>query len=740
MRRFRLSPLQLRYLNWTGIAIAFVLAGSVILAIEALFPSGNKVQLAVNDIASEDILAPYDLTYQSAVLLEERRKSARLNAGQRYIDLDNVRERQNATMNAILVYIDLVRDTPYYRSSEDQIIDLSAITELQNITESHWSSILDSNDDDWDTMANEMRLLLDRTIGGRIITDTDVETAQNNLDDHIRGSFSPAQDNIIIAIVGQLIVPTEAIDIETTRIAQDNAAAAITPEDATVTYAAGEPIVFPRDIVSAEQIEALNKYGLLHEDERVAERLFGGILAMLLVCSVSTAYLIRFNADLLDEYAFLAMLALIFIEFLTLAQLFESNADFFPTAALLFPAAALALLFTSLVGAQFAAIGMASLTILAALMANENAGIEFAILIAVGGFAAILTLGSRERTTDYFYSAVIIGLVNSTTYAAILLLTDDSPGIVQLVGGVALALLGGIFSAGIAFVQLGVISTVMNLPTSLRLIDLMRPDQPAIKQLLREAPGTFQHSLQVANLSELAAERIGLNTTVVRVAAMYHDIGKTLNPHFFVENQKGFNPHDTVDDPLRSAKILISHVTEGDRMARRYRLPRRIRDFIREHHGTSKPYFYYKAVELAGGDASNVDPEPYTYPGPVPQSKETAILKLADSIESAARSIKPSNREEVTNVVDMIFQRELKDNQLDESHLTLNDLKEIREVFIDTLEGIYHTRIQYPGQQKASELSEPQETKALSEGQTKDDKKDNQNTISAEAEKESVIS
>jgi putative nucleotidyltransferase with HDIG domain len=248
----------------------------------------------------------------------------------------------------------------------------------------------------------------------------------------------------------------------------------------------------------------------------------------------------------------------------------------------------------------------------------------------------------------------------------------------------------------------------MNLTTSLKLVELMQPNQPLLQRLLREAPGTYQHSLQVANLAELATERIGGNATLVRVAAMYHDVGKMLNPHFFVENQAdGFNPHDMLDDPLQSARLIIAHVTEGDRMARRYRLPQRIREFIREHHGTTKPiFFYHKAIERAGGDTAQVDVGDFTYPGPRPQSKETAILMLADGTESAARAIRPRTEAEVGEVIHMIFERALQEEQLDECSLTLKDLKTIQQSFIETLQGVYHPRIAYPiAQPKKAALS-----------------------------------
>ena len=712
MKRLRLSSDQVQYLSWAGIALLFIVLGTIILSFETLFPTSDSIQLAIGDVAQEDIFAPYDITYQSDVLLAERRRAARESASVRYIDLPNVRDNQRMLMDAFLDYIDLVRENPY-TSQEEKVNDLMAI-EVLTISESRWRTIVAFEDSEWRAIATEARQLLDRTIERRIITDADVQRELTDLD--IRGSFSQSEDLIITAMVEDLIVPTEAVDEELTRIAQDNAAAAITADLATISLDANDPIVFRRDTVTAQQIEILQQYNLLYQRDRIEENIIGAAMAMMLVVVVGSLYLRRFYAPLLNDYVMLTMLAFLFIEFLFLARFFVSSASTLPSAALVFPSAALALLYMSLAGPHLATVGTLGLGLLIGLLIPDADAIEFAMIVTAGGFASILAMDNQERTSDYFSAALMITIANFLMYGAVIMVRDDTPTFVDLIAGLLLAAVGGVFAAGIAFVQLGIISTIMNLPTSIRLIDLMRPDQPALKQLLREAPGTFQHSLQVANLAELAAERIAANTTLVRVAAMYHDIGKTLNPYFFVENQKGFNPHDTINDPQRSAKILISHVTEGDRMARRYRLPRRIRDFIREHHGTSKPFFYYKALELAGGDESKVNAEDYTYPGPAPRSKETGILKLADSIESAARSIQPKDRAGVTEVVDMIFQKELQDNQLDNSTLTLNDLKEIREVFIDTLEGIYHTRIKYPGQDKAK-LAEG-EPKALEEGQT----------------------
>jgi putative nucleotidyltransferase with HDIG domain len=183
---------------------------------------------------------------------------------------------------------------------------------------------------------------------------------------------------------------------------------------------------------------------------------------------------------------------------------------------------------------------------------------------------------------------------------------------------------------------------------------------------------------------------------LVRVAALYHDIGKVINAPFFTENQvEGVNPHDVLNDPARSANIIISHVTDGDKIARQYRLPTRIRDFILEHHGTQVLYFYQQAVERAGDD-DVVDIEQFTYPGPRPQTKETAILMLADSSEAAVRSRKPTKKQDIADTVQQIFETKMRTGQLDESGLTLNDIKSIRKIFVDMLQAVFHPRISYP--------------------------------------------
>jgi hypothetical protein len=247
--------------------------------------------------------------------------------------------------------------------------------------------------------------------------------------------------------------------------------------------------------------------------------------------------------------------------------------------------------------------------------------------------------------------------------------------------------------------------------TPLQLIELTRPDHILLQRLLREAPGTYQHSLQVANLAEQAAECIGADTLLTRVGALYHDIGKMTNPTCFIENQmQGFaNPHEGLD-PETSAALIIRHVTDGLSLARQYRLPVRIRDFITEHHGTTLTRFQYTiAVNAAGGDAGQVNREHFRYPGPRPQSRETAILMLADACEARFRADRPKDEEALRKLIRDVLAERMSMGELNETKLTLSDLDQITESFVMTLRGIYHPRIQYPQQlpQPEGQVSAP---------------------------------
>jgi putative nucleotidyltransferase with HDIG domain len=231
---------------------------------------------------------------------------------------------------------------------------------------------------------------------------------------------------------------------------------------------------------------------------------------------------------------------------------------------------------------------------------------------------------------------------------------------------------------------------------------LAQPNQPLLRRLLTEAPGTYHHSIIVANLAERAAESIGADSLLVRVGAYYHDIGKMLRPGYFVENQiDGESPHTHLD-PETSARVIKTHVTDGLALARQHRLPAKVQAFIPEHHGTRMAMYFYAMATKVDPD---VPPEWFKYPGPIPQSRETAIVMLADSTEATVRANRDHSQESIERIIDQIIAERLQEGQLDDSGLTLGDLKRIRVAFMSVLRGVYHPRIEYPDPVKESSVA-----------------------------------
>ncbi|HLA43457.1 MAG TPA: HDIG domain-containing protein, partial [Aggregatilineales bacterium] len=389
---------------------------------------------------------------------------------------------------------------------------------------------------------------------------------------------------IIVAISEDLVEPNTFYNEETTIVRQNEAAASVPIQERS--FEQGQLIVRSGNIITELDQEALRQYGFLQSDGVEEQAVIGAFLAMAITTVMLGLYLDRFYPALLNDPQMLSLMAVLFLIFLGTINLFgEDGAD----QPYLYPSAALGLLLTTLFSPQLAIAATGFLAILVGITLPEDLSLQMAAYIMVGSIAGILNLRRLDRMNSYFFAGLVIGFANMIVVQAFALAIEDSPSLADVIVTSIIALGNGLFAAGIALVGLYVVTSLMNLPTSLKMLELMDSKQPLLQQLLREAPGTYQHSLQVANLAELAAEAIGANDQLIRVAAMYHDIGKMLNPYYFVENTaEGMTPHEDLNDPTKSAKVIIGHVIEGERMARRANLPQRIRDFILEHHGTTQ--------------------------------------------------------------------------------------------------------------------------------------------------------
>jgi cyclic-di-AMP phosphodiesterase PgpH len=332
---------------------------------------------------------------------------------------------------------------------------------------------------------------------------------------------------------------------------------------------------------------------------------------------------------------------------------------------------------------------------LATLMIGGEASMAVYVLIG-GTVAAFVSQRIKDRAV-LARAGAAVGGVNAVAVLALALWHGKITEGTVLLGQVGAAILGGLVAAALAGFLLPLLESLTGTVTDIRLLELSNPNLPLLKQLASEAPGTFQHSLAMANLAEAAAEAIGANPLLARVCCYYHDIGKLAKPIYFVENQRGENPHDNLT-PWMSALVVSNHVKQGLELARQYRLPEPIREAITTHHGTKLiRYFYSRAKEREDADHGAVQESEFRYPGPKPHSKEMGILLLADAAEAAGRTLQDPTPGKIQSMLDQLLKNVLEDGQLDECDLTLKDLEKIAAAFQWVLTNVFHQRIDYPG-------------------------------------------
>jgi putative nucleotidyltransferase with HDIG domain len=334
------------------------------------------------------------------------------------------------------------------------------------------------------------------------------------------------------------------------------------------------------------------------------------------------------------------------------------------------------------------------ISLIAGLMAPR--GLEFSIFAAISAAVAVYGIGEYRSRQTVTIAGGLIGIVSSLSALAVIAYTQQ-PFVLSTVSlSIGCSLAGGIMTAAATAVFMPISESIFGILTDVKLLELSNADLPALGQLALRAPGTNQHSHAVGQLAEEACRAIGANGLLARIGALYHDIGKTAAPEHFVENQSGKNPHDRLK-PVQSAKIIISHVTYGIKLAKELGLPQRIVDFIPQHHGTRTLHYFLKKAQTEARDSSEVSEMDFRYPGPKPQFKEAAVMMIADSCEAAARSLAEPTPENIRFIVTKIVDAIVADDQLDECDLTLRELTQIREAMIRSLVAIYHSRIDYPG-------------------------------------------
>lgn len=692
MIRFR--TLLVVILVVTGILQFFLMLGNI---------RGTTYDIQAFQLAPETIRAVK--TVEDTVKTEQERDNAENAVEPVYVFNDETAQNRSSLVTSIFDILLDVR-TEISASKEEVPIEtqvqqlqdkLKDITDSQsqlNFTENQLQSLLTANDASIATAKTFLVNLVETTLNAPIRTD-DVAQIRNEIESRVRQNDTLDENLVsVLAMIGRAaIVETEVLDEERTKELILQAREEVEP----TRILQGQIIVQEGELIDREVYRQLELLGLLnsHTSTKPVLGLF-----IFIILQMAFMYILfdRSKMDLEKKRKALFVTAIVYSISIILMKLLSLLSDQFDmTIAFLYPTA-LATMLVRLLANERAAILVTILTAASAgILFHEGYAavlqMDIALYIIFGGLSSVFFMRSMEKRSHLLKACGIVLVSNFLFIAFYLLMSQSNYDLLELlfyaIAGITSAVLSGALTMGL----LPFFESALGLLSTMRLIELSNPNHPLLKKLLTETPGTYHHSVMVANLAEAACEAIGADGLLARVACYYHDIGKTRRPAFFIENQmSGINPHDSLP-PERSAEIIISHTSDGAALLKKHKMPKEIVDIALQHHGTSTlKFFLHKAKD----EGKEVDEAAFSYPGPKPQTKEAAVINIADSVEAAVRSMKQPSMEKVQQLVHSIIQSRVQEHQFDECDVSLKELKKIEEVLCETLNGIFHSRIEYP--------------------------------------------
>jgi putative nucleotidyltransferase with HDIG domain len=649
----------------------------------------TETPLAVGDVAPYNILAPTTLTFESQILTARQQDAAAAAVPAVYSPVDtSIARQQLEQLRNALAYINNVR-ADEYASTEQKITDLSAL-EYAQLSHETIVAILSLSSSGWSGVSQEAISVLDQVMR-EPIRDDQVSFVNQKIPTLVSLSFPEDQSTIITELVQAFVVPNSLYDAQLTEAARQQARDSVLP--VTRSFRTNEIIVQSGKVITVTDFEALQQFGLTQPKNRWQDILSSVGLTIITVAIFVFYY--RRNAQLFSGNAGLrrlTLLVILFLLFLLIARVFIPGHAVIPY---VYPVMGYALTISALFSIELAIVTVIPLAYLIPYGLPEVQILTLYYLLA--SLFGVFVLRKAQRLTSFFWAGAAIA-ISGALVSIVFRITEPTADWIGMATLVLAAIINGIASASIALLFHYYLAPLLGKTTRLQLIELSRPDHPLQQLLLRNAPGTYQHSLQLANLVEQAADAIGADAMLTRVGALYHDIGKLLNPFFFIENQPqgNINPHNDLD-PETSASTIIKHVTDGLELGRKYHLPKQLLDFIAQHHGTTLTrYQYGRALERAGMNKDNVDINKFRYPGPRPSSREIALLMLADTCEARMRAERPKDEAGLQEMIKSAVKDKLELGELDDTQLTLKDLDVIINSFTSTLRGVYHPRIEYP--------------------------------------------
>ena len=674
-----------------AVARAILVGALLALALFAILAAPiipGQVSIRVGDVATEDIRAPRSVSFIS----ESQTGAAQQEAEDRVAPvydairpLADIRADQLRDFDRVANQVAAVLDRVAAGNLTPEELPGALESAVPSLNESQVTQIAGMSSPRWESVAAAGRAALESVYSGPIRED-ELSDARQQARSSVTEDLAQQDRELAGDLAAANVVATSEISAEKT--AQARRAAREQVEPVVVNVVEGTVVVRDGDQVTQQDVEKLEELGLTGARANTTA-LLGNLLVALLMAGMIVGFLWRFQPELWYRNRSLLLFMLSLVVTAIAMRIAADRALW----SFVIPTSATVLLVGLLLGGPAGAAVATALAVLAGVMNRE--GLEPALYVLAGGMASLLAIVRAERLNAFLRAGLLLALSNITVLVAFSLL-DQRDVAAVLQGATAGAVNAGlsVFLAVGSFAMLGNLFGIM---TVFQLLELANPSSRLLRRLLLETPGTYHHSVMVGNLAERAAETIGADPLLARVAAYYHDIGKMKNPLAFIENQAGArNIHDDLTAET-SARIIASHIRDGIDLGYEYGLPVQIIGFIPQHHGTSvMSYFYGKALREVGDNEELVNRDAFRYPGPKPQSPEAAILMLSDGVEASVRSLDEKDEPSIRAMVDRIVDARVEDGQLDDADLTLKNIAQIKEAFVQQLLGMYHQRIKYP--------------------------------------------
>jgi len=681
--------------NWLGYTKVRRLLWSILfffitLGIFAVHFLSDQMPLEVGQVSPVDISANRYLTFEDEEATEKKRQEAYQNVKPVYELNPDVWEKMKNQISSNFKRVLGVRINPNLPQAEK----IKALESLKwSLTEKQWQEILQLEPEQIEKIEGQTIKIVGNTFASGV-SNENLQMAKDKIFSEVDLlEINTAYRELIKAVLNSVeFKPNLAYSEQATEEKRQQAMEEVEPVNVVIQK--NERIVSAGDVLTQRQVNILTWLGYKNNASPtftlLGLALFTGLMMLL-----GALFLRHYRKELYRNEKYLVLLMLLVIVTLVLCKLIIAiKLSNIPERAEqvghMIPVAAGTMLIGILLDTKLAIFTTVVFTMFVGLFTGN---MTFVLTALTGGLVGVYSVSHLSQRSDLAKAGIWIALANMGSVFSLGLLNNLSWQQIAIGSGFGIA--NGILSSVLTIGLLPYLETGFGITTSVKLLELSNPNHPLLKKLLLEAPGTYHHSILVGNLGEAAADAVGAESLLVRVGAYYHDIGKIKRPYFFVENQMtGENPHEKIAPPL-STLIITSHVKDGVELAKNYGLPQVIIDMVAQHHGTSLvKFFYHKALESEKEDTVNEDD--YRYDAPKPQSKESAIIMLADNVEAAVRSMKQSTPGKIEGLVRNILKERLNDGQLDECDLTFKDLDKIANAFVRVLNGIFHHRIEYP--------------------------------------------